>query len=155
MANQLLSAAFQYRPVDPISPSTMSPKGGKKFTSAARSKMSTTMKVSKSSRAGLLFSVARMHRKLRRGQYAKRIGAGASVYMAAVLEYLTAEVLELAADKARVHKKVRVNPRFIQLAIFSDAELNHLLSNVTIAAGGVEPRIHSVLLPKKKSLSSS
>lgn len=39
-------------------------------------------------------------------------------------------------------------PRHIQLAVRNDEELSKLLSGVTIAAGGVLPNIHSVLLPK-------
>ena len=39
--------------------------------------------------------------------------------------------------------------RHIQLAVRNDEELSKLLGNVTIAAGGVLPNIHSVLLPKK------
>ncbi|GFQ83862.1 histone H2A [Trichonephila clavata] len=50
----------------------------------------------RSSRAGLQFPVGRIHRLLRKGNYAERVGAGAPVYLAAVLEYLAAEVLELA-----------------------------------------------------------
>merc|ERR1711988_1581604 len=52
---------------------------------------------SRSSRAGLQFPVGRIHRLLRKGNYAKRVGAGAPVYMAAVMEYLAAEILELLA----------------------------------------------------------
>jgi len=37
----------------------------------------------------------------------------------------------------------------VQLAVRNDEELNKLLGGVTIAAGGVLPNIHSVLLPKK------
>ncbi|GAA5942419.1 hypothetical protein JCM10213_004769 [Rhodosporidiobolus nylandii] len=56
---------------------------------------------SRSSKAGLQFPVGRIHRLLRRGNYAQRVGAGAPVYLAAVLEYLAAEILELAGNAAR------------------------------------------------------
>jgi len=50
----------------------------------------------RSSRAGLQFPVGRIHRLLRKGNYAERVGAGAPVYLAAVMEYLAAEVLEFS-----------------------------------------------------------
>ena len=104
---------------------------------------------SRSSRAGLQFPVGRIHRLLRRGHYAERVGAGAPVYLAAVLEYLSAEILELAGNAARDNKKTRIIPRHLQLAIRNDEELNKLLSGVTIAQGGVLPNINTILLPKK------
>eukprot|EP00877_Chromochloris_zofingiensis_P004624 jgi/Chrzof1/14162/Cz08g27130.t1 len=106
--------------------------------------------VSRSSKAGLQFPVGRIARYLKKGRYAERIGAGAPVYLAAVLEYLSAEVLELAGNAARDNKKNRIVPRHIQLAIRNDEELSKLLGEVTIASGGVLPNIHSVLLPKGK-----
>ncbi|GIM12044.1 hypothetical protein Vretimale_15429, partial [Volvox reticuliferus] len=105
--------------------------------------------VSRSAKAGLQFPVGRIARYLKKGKYAERIGAGAPVYLAAVLEYLTAEVLELAGNAARDNKKNRIVPRHIQLAIRNDEELGKLLGDVTIASGGVLPNIHAVLLPKK------
>ncbi|XP_037921384.1 uncharacterized protein LOC119658188 [Hermetia illucens] len=86
---------------------------------------------SRSNRAGLQFPVGRIHRLLKKGNYAERVGAGAPVYLAAVMEYLAAEVLELAGNAARDNKKTRIIPRHLQLAIRNDEELNKLLSGVT------------------------
>ena len=105
--------------------------------------------MSRSAKAGLQFPVGRVARYMRNMKVASRIGAGAPVYLAAVLEYLTAEVLELAGNAARDNKKTRIIPRHVQLAVRNDEELNKLMGGVTIAAGGVLPNIHAVLLPKK------
>ncbi|KAL9634146.1 MAG: hypothetical protein Q9164_004273 [Protoblastenia rupestris] len=112
--------------------------GGKSGGKASGSKSSQ----SRSSKAGLAFPVGRVHRLLRKGNYAQRVGAGAPVYLAAVLEYLAAEILELAGNAARDNKKTRIIPRHLQLAIRNDEELNKLLGHVTIAQGGVLPNIH-------------
>ena len=105
--------------------------------------------VSKSVKAGLQFPVGRIGRFLKKGRYAARVGGGAPVYVTAVLEYLCAEILELAGNAARDNKKSRIIPRHVQLAVRNDEELNKLLGDVTIASGGVLPNIHAVLLPKK------
>ncbi|KAK7242106.1 Histone H2A [Aureococcus anophagefferens] len=109
---------------------------------------------SKAAKAGLQFPVARLNRFLKKGKYATRVGVGAGVYMGAVLEYLCAEILELAGNAARDNKKARIIPRHIQLAV-RDEELNKLLGTVTIASGGVLPNIHAVLLPKKSKSKAS
>ena len=119
-------------------------KGGKGGRGKTEGKKSQT----KSSKAGLQFPVGRMGRFLKKGKYATRVGAGAPVYLAAILEYLTAEILELAGNAARDNKKTRIIPRHIQLAVRNDEELNKLFGGVTIAQGGVLPNIHSVLVPK-------
>ena len=106
---------------------------------------------SKSVKAGLQFPVGRIGRFLKKGRYAARVGGGAPVYLAAVLEYLCAEILELAGNAARDNKKTRIVPRHIQLAVRNDEELNKLLGSVTIASGGVLPNIHATLLPKKSA----
>jgi histone H2A len=108
--------------------------------------------VSSSSKAGLQFPVGRIGRYLKQGKYSQRVGAGAPVYLAAVLEYLCAEILELAGNAARDNKKSRIVPRHITLAVKNDEELNKLLGHVTIASGGVLPNIHAVLLPKKSTV---
>ena len=113
-----------------------------------RGKSGTKKAQTRSSRAGLQFPVGRVSRFLRKGRYAARVGAGAPVYLAAVMEYLAAEILELAGNAARDNKRQRIVPRHVQLAIRNDEELNKLLDGVTIASGGVLPNIHAVLLPK-------
>lgn len=119
-------------------------KGGR-----GKGKTGTGKTTSRSAKAGLQFPVGRVGRYLKQGKYATRIGAGAPVYLAAVLEYLCAEILELAGNAARDNKKSRIIPRHLQLAVRNDEELNKLLGGVTIASGGVLPNIHAVLLPKK------
>lgn len=116
-------------------------------SSAASQKVT---KRTRSQRAGVQFPVGRIHRHLRKGNYATRIASGAPVYLAAVLEYLTAEILELAGNAARDNKRQRIIPRHLLLAIRNDEELNNLLKNVTIPDGGVLPNIQSALLPKGK-----
>ncbi|KAK0497195.1 histone-fold-containing protein [Armillaria luteobubalina] len=115
---------------------TLVPPVGKRFT--------------RSYRAGLQFSVTRFHRKLRSNNGGKRIATGAPVYLAAVIEYLVAEIVELAGNVAKDNKKRRIIPRHLQLAIRHDDELLQLLGNVVIAEGGVIPYIHPQLLPKTK-----
>ena len=116
----------------------------------ARGKAKGEKAQSRSTRAGLQFPVGRISRFLRKGRYSGRVGAGAPVYLAAVMEYLAAEILELAGNAARDNKRTRITPRHVQLAIRNDDELNRLLTGVTIASGGVLPNIHQNLLPKSK-----
>ncbi|PIK61858.1 putative core histone macro-H2A.1 [Apostichopus japonicus] len=92
-----------------------------------------------------------MHRYLKKASVKYRIGAGAPVYLAAVIEYLTAEILELAGNAARDNRRARITPRHILLAIANDMELHMLLKDVTIPSGGVLPHIYPELLTKKNA----
>ena len=129
----------------------MSQVAGKSGGKGGRGKKAGSKSVSRSSRAGLQFPVGRVNSLLKKGRYAKRTGSGAPVYMAAVLEYLTAEILELAGNASRDCKRTRITPRHIQLAIRTDEELSKFIgANTIIAQGGVLPNnINAALLPKK------
>lgn len=130
--------------VDPLGRGKVHVKGAKKKKAQSRS-----------SRAGLLMPVSRVHGNLKNGRYAAHIGAGAPVYLAAVLEYLVSDTLELAGNAARENKIKRITPRMIALAVRNDAELSELIAKVFIADGGVLPHIHEALIPKKAKPSTT
>ena len=83
-----------------------------------------TKKLSLAKRAGTVFPVARIKRYLKGCTHQQRIAVGAPIYQAAVMEYLSAEILELAGNAAMDNKKRRITPRHILLAVANDEELN-------------------------------
>lgn len=115
---------------------------------AGSGKGSKKQPTSRAARAGLQFPVGRIQRMLKhRIPGDCRVGSTASVYAAAILEYLTAEVLELAGNASKDLKVKRITPRHLQLAIRGDEELDSLIK-ATIAGGGVIPHIEKSLMGK-------
>jgi len=95
-----------------------------------------------SARAGILFPVSRIRTKwLKELSVANRVGEDAGVYLSAVLEYLTAELLENAGKRAKDAGRVRITPRHLKLTIEADAELEKLTRDVYIPGGvQVQPK---------------
>ena len=123
---------------------------GTKAVTKYNSAIAGAEKGSASFKGGLQFPVARIkNRWMRKMASAPRVGETAAVYLAAVLEYITAEVLELAGNAAKDHAKKRITNRMVFLAIRSDEELDTLSKDI-ILAGGVIPHLHKSLLPKSK-----
>ena len=79
------------------------------------------------------------------------VTSSAPVFLAAVLEYLSAEVLELASNSANSNKRIRITIRDLQLSVGEDQELSELFNklNITFIGGGVVPHIHPCLSSKK------
>ena len=109
----------------------------------------TTKPMTRSEQAGLLFPVGQIERNLREGRYANGgFDREAPIYLAAVLEYLTSEILELAGNEVKndsMNNRIRIEPRHIQSAIRNDEELNRLIGNVS--------RSIPVIIPKAVSRS--
>ena len=124
-------------------------KGGSRRSGKGKGKSGKS--VSQTQRAGLTFPVGRLKRYIRRGRYAPRVGRMAPVFLAAVLEYVVAEVVELAGNAAQDNKRKTISPRHIMLAVKGDDELNQVCGNAIFPSSGVQPNIHQTLLPKKKS----
>ena len=101
-------------------------------------------------KTGLMFPVFLFKKNMKKMNHGLKLKTvGTPIYMTAVVEYLCAEVLEIAGNAAQDNKKRRIIPRHIQLAIRNDEELSRVLNDVTISEGGVLPSIHASLLPKK------
>ncbi|KAG5443012.1 Core histone macro-H2A.1 [Clonorchis sinensis] len=112
---------------------------------------------SKAERSGLTFPVARIWRYMKR-HYSfrrRRISITASVYLTAVMEYLTREVTELAGDLTIKAKRKLLTPRNIMLAIANDEELQKGFSSIVLPFSGVVPRFNKAMLSGKPSTSRS
>ncbi|RVX20509.1 Histone H2AX [Vitis vinifera] len=79
-------------------------------TKAGKGRSRASASVTCSRRAGLQFPVSRISRSIKDGNYAERVSRTAPVYLSAVLEYLSAEVLELAGNVAKDNQKARILP---------------------------------------------
>ena len=123
-----------------------------KSTKTRGRKAGGSKQVSGSSRAGLIFPVGRMGRYLKQGRYSERFGKGAAIFLAAVLEYITCEILELAGNAAEEHGRKTIAPRHLQLAVRNDEELAKLMSQVMISQGGYMSNIQPLLFKRKGSL---
>jgi histone H2A len=108
-------------------------------------------------KADILFPPSLTEKFLRNFGYFKiMVSSNAPIYLAAVLEYLTFEILDLANICCRDDDRVRINIRDLQLTVKTDTELDNLFNslNISFLGGGVVPYIHSSMFnkPTKKKL---
>ncbi|XP_054428213.1 histone H2A-Bbd type 2/3 [Pteronotus mesoamericanus] len=84
-------------------------------------------------RAELLFSVSHLECLLRERHYALRLNSSAPVFLAAVLQYLIATVLELAGNEAQRNGCRRITPQLVDMAIHNNALLSGFFGSTTIS----------------------
>ena len=111
-----------------------------------------TKNTSRQDKAGIIFPPSITEKFLRNFGFAKlMITKNAPVYLAAVLEYVVQDILQLSADMARENKRVRITIRDLELSVRTDSELAILFRRckINFIGGGVVPAIHSSLLIKK------
>lgn len=109
--------------------------------------MSKKPSVSKQTKAGLNFPIARIGRSLKTTAKMKRCGESSAIYLTAVLEYITAEIMELGGNLCRDSKRKRLTPEDISAAIRGDPELAKLCAGMSVFAGNKLVFNSSVLKP--------
>ena len=118
-------------------------KAVRKFDFYTRENKSKSQRMNTKKDTGLIFQVSKINKFFKENNLnAKK---EAQIYLAAVLEYLTAEITELSGNQTLDNKKLTSMPHFIFLAIKNDPELILLADNV-----GWDYKI----LEKKKSIKS-
>lgn len=106
-------------------------------------------RVSGASRAGIVFPIGRILRYSKELDPGHRHSYKSAVYMASVLEYLIAELIESILGYSKKTKGRHIKPKHIRRAIEMDPELKTLLRDVVFPEGGVVPHINAYLLPKE------
>ena len=101
--------------------------------------------------AGLKLPIARVGSLLKKGSNMKAMNKDAKIYGTALTEYLLGEIVDSAARVAHNdHRKKRVTPRHLMLAVKGDKELNRLIGTAThFLESGVVPHINKRLQKKK------
>lgn len=117
------------------------------MTTGSKGVARDTQRITKMQKSGLTVPPSRINRAMKARSGLKRVGSTAPVYMAAVLEYLTAEMLEVAGNCTKAAKRKRVTPEDISLAIRSDSDLHKVVGGVALYTGSKLEDIAKTLLP--------
>jgi len=126
---------------------------GKKSIDSFKNNNEKDIKGTRQTKAQIIFPPSITEKFLRNfGNTKIMVTSTSPVFLAAVLEYLTYEILDLASIYCKDNKRIRITIRDLEVVIRSDEELNKLFTklNITFLGGGVVPYIHESLLKKNK-----
>ena len=112
----------------------------KKSLKAEGKKKGDQKSVTKSVRAGLLFPVKRTLNLMAARSLVYRKSDSSAVFMSAILEAVTSDILTHAGSVAKQNKKARINPRHILLGVNQDPMLADVLSDVVLSGGVIPSR---------------
>lgn len=104
--------------------------------------------VSKSIRAGLQFPVGKEISRIKKRFPGVKVSVSSGVYLTAVLEYMTAEILELAGNAADSDHKKRINCNHVALAVVGDQDLEDTFKH-NFAVYGNKTNPHNLMKGKK------
>jgi histone H2A len=114
--------------------------------------------ISRQSKAGILFPASICEKFLRKfGNSNVMITSESPIFLASALEYLTAEILDLASSISSGNNHIRITVRDITLAILNDFELSSFFKrwNVHFLGGGITPFINQALISPRKNREES
>ena len=101
--------------------------------------------MSKSQKAGLTFPVARVNKYMKGNSGLKRVGGTSAIYMTAVIEYVAAEILELAGNKTKAASRKTINHEDLLAAIRLDSDLAKLLAGTSVCVGDKLSRVSETI----------
>ncbi len=121
-------------------------------TKAVTRYTSAWKKGTRTERARLIFPVPRAERAIRvygTSSEISRVGAGAPVYLAGVLQYIATDIVMSAGRYATDDSKRTITVPHLYKAFKNDVYLDELMDvfNIELMGGGVLPDIHVELLP--------
>ena len=107
---------------------------------------------SRQAKANIIFPPSISEKFLRRFDTSNvMVTYNSPIYLAAVLEYISMEILDMASQQAKDNKKIRITSKDLELGVRYDSELNQLITetNIEFIGGARVPYIHPFLLKKK------
>ena len=108
---------------------------------------------SRQTKANIIFPPSIVEKFLRNFVYSKiMISSLVPVYLASVLEYIAAEILDISVFTCKQNKHIRITVRDLELSVRHDNDFDLLFKklNISFLGGGVVPYIHTSLLNNKK-----